>query len=63
MYDELAEIARTDHPEISTYPKHLHNGSEENVEPSFISDDPHAALREFLHFVREKLAEHKIAPR
>lgn len=46
-----------DHPEISTHPKHFHNGSEEAVEESFLSEDPPTALREFLRFVRRKLAK------
>ena len=44
-----------DHPEISTFPKHFHDGSEENIRPSNIADDPLAALREFLAFVRKRL--------
>ena len=46
-----------DHPEISTFPKHFHDGSEENVCPSKIPDDPRQALREFLRFVRRWFAE------
>lgn len=44
-----------DHPEISTFPKHFHDGSEENIRPSNISGNPLDALREFLLFVRRKL--------
>ncbi len=44
-----------DHREISTFPKHYHDGSEENVASSAIADDPLAALREFLTFVRKRL--------
>ncbi len=40
---------------ILTFPKHFHNGQEDNAESSFISDSPEEALREFLDFVREKL--------
>ncbi len=36
---------------ISTFPKHFHNGSEETVVESHISEDPELALREFLSFV------------
>ncbi len=46
-----------DHTEISTFPKHFHDGSENNVLPSMISDEPREALREFLTFVRQKLIE------
>jgi len=44
-----------DHPEVSTFPKHFHDGSEDNVLPSTISDEPQEALREFLTFVKQKL--------
>ncbi|MDI6769629.1 MAG: DUF6516 family protein [Anaerolineales bacterium] len=46
-----------DHMEISTFPKHFHNGSEDNVLPSTIPDEPQEALRDFLAFVRQKLSE------
>lgn len=42
---------------IPSFPKHFHNGQERDAESSFISDIPEEALREFLHFAREKLAE------
>ncbi|MGA9347552.1 MAG: DUF6516 family protein [Anaerolineae bacterium] len=42
---------------VPTFPKHFHNGREDNVESSFISDSPEEALRDFLDFVRGKLAE------
>jgi len=48
-----------DHPHVSTFPKHFHNGSEEAVEESHISDEPSTALREFLTFIRDKLVEYK----
>lgn len=41
-----------DHPEIATFPKHFHNGSEEAIEPSDISSDPLIAVRIFLDFVQ-----------
>lgn len=44
-----------DHPETPNFPKHFHDGSEEKVEASNISDDPFTALREFLTFVRMSL--------
>ncbi len=46
-----------DHHEISTFPKHFHDGSEEDVQPSMISDSPEEALRIFLSFVQDKLGE------
>ena len=39
------------------FPKHFHDGSEDNVGESHISDSPDQALREFLHFVRIKLLD------
>jgi len=45
-----------DHPHITTYPKHFHNGDEATVEESFIPDDPETAIRYFLGFVRNQLA-------
>ena len=42
---------------VPTFPKHFHNGRQDNVESSFISDSPEEALRDFLDFVRGKLAE------
>jgi len=46
-----------DHPHLATYPKHFHNGGEAIVEESFIPDEPAAAIRYFLSFVRHQLAE------
>jgi hypothetical protein len=46
-----------DHPNLATHPKHFHNGSEDAIAESHISDDPPVALREFLGFVQQKLAE------
>ena len=40
---------------VATFPKHFHEGSEGNVVDSNISDEPEAAIREFLGFVRHKL--------
>lgn len=41
--------------EIKTFPKHLHDGSEDNVRESDVSDDPREAVRGFLSFIRSKL--------
>ena len=46
-----------DHPTISTYPKHFHQGDEHTVTDSHISAVPADALREFLAFARRKLDE------
>lgn len=40
---------------VATFPKHFHDGNENNVVESSISDDPEKAVREFLTFVRQKL--------
>ena len=40
---------------VRTFPKHFHNGSEEVVEESHISDQPLLALEQVLEFVRAKL--------
>jgi hypothetical protein len=37
--------------DIPTFPKHFHNGSEDIVTSSHISDNPELALKEFLSFV------------
>jgi hypothetical protein len=37
---------------VKTFPKHFHNGSEENVIESYISDNSEEAIREFLTFIR-----------
>jgi hypothetical protein len=44
---------------VATWPKHFHNGNQENVIESHISDDPESALREFLHFARKTLQPHE----
>jgi hypothetical protein len=44
-----------DHPQISTFPKHFHDESEDRISPSEISDDPVEALREFLTFIRTRM--------
>jgi hypothetical protein len=44
---------------ISTFPKHFHNGSEDNVVSSDISENPSIAIREFLDFIIEKIKEKK----
>lgn len=36
--------------DISTFPKHFHNGSEDMVFSGYISDEPEIAVREFLSF-------------
>jgi len=41
--------------DITTFPKHFHNGSEDIVISSRISDNPELALKEFLTFVSEHI--------
>jgi len=43
--------------DISTFPKHFHNGSEDSVGPSHIPDDPGLALRDFLTFALRHIAK------
>lgn len=38
--------------EIKTFPKHFHDGKEDNVKESNIPDDPSTAIDYFLSFVR-----------
>lgn len=40
---------------VATFPKHFHDGSEENVTESHLNDTPEQALREVLTFVRTLL--------
>jgi len=41
--------------DVTTFPKHFHDGSEHVVVVSHVSDLPQEALHEFLSFVRRKL--------
>jgi hypothetical protein len=41
--------------EVKTFPKHFHDGTEDNVKESTIPDEPIAATRYFLSFVRDTL--------
>jgi hypothetical protein len=40
---------------LKTFPKHFHDGREEIIKESELSDLPDEALRSFLRFVRERL--------
>lgn len=42
---------------METFPRHFHNGSDENIEESRLSDDPIDAVKSFLEFVRRKLRQ------
>jgi len=48
--------------DISTFPKHFHNGSEEIVILSHIPDNPDLALKEFLTFVSENIENESPKP-
>jgi hypothetical protein len=41
--------------EIKTFPRHFHDGNEDNVKESIIPDDPVSATKYFLNFVRDFL--------
>ena len=45
---------------ISTFPKHFHEGEEERVVESHISEKPEEGIREFLNFAKEKLKEQEV---
>lgn len=45
---------------IDTYPKHCHDGTQENVVMSNLVDIPEKALRQFLVIIRTKLRELEI---
>jgi len=40
---------------VSTFPHHFHDGSENNVIESHLSENPEEALRDFLTFVRNRV--------
>ncbi|MGD2090176.1 MAG: DUF6516 family protein [Candidatus Aminicenantes bacterium] len=42
---------------VSTFPKHFHDGHEERVVESDLEEDPERGLRNFLSFVKQKMAE------
>ncbi|HLG29660.1 MAG TPA: DUF6516 family protein [Candidatus Brocadiales bacterium] len=44
---------------IKTFPKHCHDGSQDNVVESLIPDNPEDAMRELLSTVRRKIAQVK----
>jgi hypothetical protein len=46
---------------VSTFPKHCHDGSQLNVTESFLPDDPENAVEEFLRLVRERMVAGQIA--
>jgi hypothetical protein len=45
--------------EVETFPKHFHDGSEDQVTGSLISDVPEEAVRQYLSFVRDEFQKHE----
>jgi hypothetical protein len=43
---------------LETFPRHFHEGSEENIRESRINENPEQAIRQFLTFVHE-FSEHE----
>lgn len=43
------------HKHIKTFPKHFHDGSENNVKGSYLSNDAKNAVRDVLRFARKKI--------
>lgn len=41
--------------DILTFPKHFHEGSQENVKDSLLDDDPVKGVRQFMNFIKQKL--------
>jgi hypothetical protein len=42
---------------MKSFPKHFHNGSEENIIESSLPDEPTEAVKLFLTFIRRKLSQ------
>ena len=40
---------------MKNFPRHFHDGNEDNIKESMINEDPKKAIREFLNFIRSKL--------
>lgn len=47
---------------VNTFPKHRHDGEDQNVVNSYIPDEPEEAIRTFLSIVKEKLLNLKSNP-
>lgn len=45
---------------VKTFPKHCHDGAQERVAESNLSDKPEEAIREFLRIIRNKMVELRI---
>jgi len=44
-----------DFPHIKTYPQHLHDGDEKNIQPSYIDTNPIIAIKQVLTIIKQKL--------
>ncbi|MBC8496544.1 MAG: hypothetical protein H8D37_02670 [Chloroflexi bacterium] len=57
---QTGEIFRWDnaphHPEIITFPQHLHYGDESKIVESRLSKEPESALRQILDFIQTQLS-------
>lgn len=53
-YDNFPDTTWRD---VSTFPRHFHNGTQEAVEAASFSADITAGFRDFMRFVRTKFAE------
>ena len=43
--------------EVKSFPKHFHDGTEDNVKESLIPDEPTAATYYFLSFIRDSISK------
>ena len=46
-----------DHPEIESFPRHFHDGEENNIMKSNLDMDSRGAIREVLGFIADRLKE------
>lgn len=46
-----------DFSHIKTYPQHLHDGNEKNIQPSYIDINPIIAIKQILTIIKQKLEE------
>jgi hypothetical protein len=46
-----------DFPHIKTHPKHLHDGNEKNIRPSYIDANPTIAIKQVLTIIKQKIEE------
>ena len=46
-----------DFPRIKTYPQHLHDGNERNIQPSYVDTNPTIAIKQVLTTIKQRLEE------